>query len=526
MTDELKNLFAVGAKQTITITTDILVDNEPLVITDEDIMLGTFSIDRSIMEGSSLNLGSCVAAELNMTLNNMDGRFDGISWSGAELSVELGVEGSNETLPMGVFYVDRTPKTRNTVAISALDGMVKFDKLVTDCTLWRYELEAGSVGLSYFVNWCCTQCGITLATTITGFPNATWALWMDNFRTYLETAKTFTCRNLLSWAIAGMGKVAWMNGDGELEIGFPSHLSDWENTSIVGMAIVGLAIVGNTSGEGEVTDTFGSDKRFASDYEDTVIEFTGVTYTNPNTEVTYLTGTSDYALDLSGNILFDRIESCDTTYNPDVGTKTVEDMVDNLSDLVGITYTPITMEVVPCPHIYPTDWVAYVVDNDHYVYALVTSYAFTLNGKNYISAQGELPQDRQLAPINSVATLQATVDSMTDYVIDQGSSGVWEYRKWKNGMYECWYHGNTTLNITTQSGGVYFANVTSINYPITFASAPTILITTQGSSGCWASSGDNDHGSTTKTGRIWVYRGASSSNVSVDINIYVHGRWK
>lgn len=523
ISDELRSLFANEAVQTITITTDILVDNEPLIITNEDIMLGTFSIDRTIMEGSSLNLGSCVASELNMTLNNIDGRFDGINWSGAELSVEVGVEGLTETVPMGVFYIDRTPKSRDTITISALDGMTKFDKLIVDCSLWRFEFETGSLSLQFFVNWCCSQCGVTLATTITGFPNANWSLWMGGFRAYLTTAKNFTCRHLLSWAVAGMGKVAWMNGDGELEIGFPSKTSEWENSAIAGIAIVGKAIVGNTSGQGEITDVFDKSKRFSSDYEDSAIEFTGVSYVDPNTEVTYLTGTASYTLDLTGNIIFDRIQSCDPIYNPEWGSKSVSDMVNNLSELIGITYTPVSMTVIPCPFIELCDWVAYRISEDKQLYALVTNYTFVLNGNNYISAQGELEPDKNVTP-STYGFVQNTIEAMVDYVIEQGTVNGWVYRKWKGGTYECWRTTTHTVNITTQSGGVYYGGISSIPYPITFASVPALVISTTGSSGCWASA--SNAGLVNETGGIWVYRGASSSGATVILNLYAIGKWR
>lgn len=519
MTDALKNLFARGAKQTISITTDILVDGNPLVITDADIMLGTFSIDRTIMEGSSLSLGACVAAELNMTLNNMDGRFNGISWNGAQLTVEVGIDGVAETVPMGVFYIDRVPKTRNTIAISALDGMTKLDKYFVDDpddpTIFLDEWTLGDV-----INFACTDCGITLATDISSFPNATYEFTLFAW----PTLPNITYRQWVSAAVALMGKVAWMNGDGELEIGFADALTSWTNTSIVGMAIVGLAIVGDTSGSGDVTDTFGRDKRFSSDYEDTNIEITGLSYTDSATDVIYLAGTEDYTFDLSGNIILIRTTSFEAGIHGGGSVKTVSDILNNLTGLIGFEYTPISMETVPCPHIYPTDWVAYVIDDDHYVYALVTSYTFTLNGRNYISAQGELPQDRQLAPINAVATLQTTVDSMMDYVIDQGTSGGWRYRKWKNGYYECWYRASTNVSITTAWGGIYYGEIPAVSFPITFKSEPVMVHTVDvAQGGAW---GVSARCSTTSAGIMYLFRPTSSSSVAAVHNIYAYGRWK
>ena len=48
-----------------------------------------------------------------------------------------------------------------------------------------------------------------------------------------------------------------------------------------------------------------------------------------------------------------------------------------------------------------------------------------------------------------------------DYIVDQGTSGIWTYRKWNSGIAECW--GRTA--IVTPSSGVY-----STPFPFTFVS--------------------------------------------------------
>ena len=511
ISDDLKRKFASEAVQTVTITVTPTI-GEPFTITDADIMQGTFTIDRSIMEGSSLNLGSCVASELTMTLNNATGKFNGKVWAGAELSVVVGVVGSNETIPMGVFYVNRTPKTRTMISISALDGMTKFDRCFVDDpedpTIFLDDWTLGDI-----ISFACTDCGITLATDISNFPNASYEFTLFAW----PTTPNVTYRQWISYAVALMGKVAWFNGEGELEIGFAEKLSSWENTSIVGLAIVGLAIVGNTSGSGSVTDTFGADKRYSSDYEDENITITGISYTDSATEVVYLAGTEDYTFDISGNLILMKAASIS-------GGATINTLLTNLSGLIGFTYTPITMETVPCPHIYPTDWVAYVIDYDHYVYALVTNYTFNLNGNNYISAQGELTQDKALAPINSVATIQATMDSMEDYVIGSGDG----WRAWKSGILECWKRVTATVDIQTAWGQLNYGEKSAISYPsmgnYTFVSVPMVTITGQATNGGgWLVPGIP---TTTGTGVLYWLRPTKITGMAIVTNIYAVGRWK
>jgi len=64
-----------------------------------------------------------------------------------------------------------------------------------------------------------------------------------------------------------------------------------------------------------------------------------------------------------------------------------------------------------------------------------------------------------------------------DYVIEQGSSGIWSYRKWWSGIAECWsyYQPTKTGRSTTMLGlSGYVYETGSISLPFTFATAPTV----------------------------------------------------
>lgn len=40
-----------------------------------------------------------------------------------------------------------------------------------------------------------------------------------------------------------------------------------------------------------------------------------------------------------------------------------------------------------------------------------------------------------------------------DYIVEQGTSGIWTYRKWNSGIAECWYEGIKTINFSYNIGG-------------------------------------------------------------------------
>lgn len=55
-----------------------------------------------------------------------------------------------------------------------------------------------------------------------------------------------------------------------------------------------------------------------------------------------------------------------------------------------------------------------------------------------------------------------------DYITEQGTSGIWTYRKFKSGIYEMW--GKQAFAATSNSGLIS----ATIWYPITFSTAPFV----------------------------------------------------
>lgn len=111
----------------------------------------------------------------------------------------------------------------------------------------------------------------------------------------------------------------------------------------------------------------------------------------------------------------------------------------------------------------------------------------------------------------------------TDYVIDEGTSGSWEYRKWNSGRYECWKRAVGQADATyTAWGSLFYKDVAAGSFPITFASQPTVLITPYGSQayvlGCYGIS-------TSSLGTIrFGHNGTSKADAYA--NVYAFGYWK
>lgn len=358
----LRNAFNNEAYQyarlTVTPTT-----GTAFTLTNSDIVLGTLTIDRQIAMNGSITLGDCSSAELTVTINNSNGTYNSVVWNGASIDVEIGAEVSGVVsyIHMGIFYVDTTPKVRDSITLTALDGMCKFDKVMESGTWVTANTTIGNV-----VTKCCSECGVTLATTISGFPNYSYKIGVS-----LE-GNTTTWRQLLMDALGAMGKCGWMNEQGQLEIGFP---------------------VKNPSSSA-IAETLDTSTRFSSDYEDYPIEITGLAYVDEASETdasgnktVHIYGTDDYTFNLTGNPLIAK-----SPYN----------VLYALRGLVGLTYTPFSATTIPYPYLMPLDWIAYEKEDSTTIKGICTAVTFTLNGGCGIKSVGLSPTEKSNQLMDSV----------------------------------------------------------------------------------------------------------------------------
>ena len=74
--------------------------------------------------------------------------------------------------------------------------------------------------------------------------------------------------------------------------------------------------------------------------------------------------------------------------------------------------------------------------------------------KTYTSGQTAITADNLNAIQDELIRVGgAGTAPVADYVIEQGTSGVWFYRKWNSGLAECWTHPAITVR------GVHWADV-------------------------------------------------------------------
>lgn len=121
-----------------------------------------------------------------------------------------------------------------------------------------------------------------------------------------------------------------------------------------------------------------------------------------------------------------------------------------------------------------------------------------------------------------------TIDALgLDYIVEQGTSGEWWYRKWKSGRAEC---GIDDKNIGDQEiiawNWLWMSHFVSVsNWPISFSGRPGFhvgLNYTQGNRGdVWVTSEWTDSGL-----KLALMASSNETVRQAHISVYMHGKWK
>lgn len=112
-----------------------------------------------------------------------------------------------------------------------------------------------------------------------------------------------------------------------------------------------------------------------------------------------------------------------------------------------------------------------------------------------------------------------------DYVVEEGTSGDWIYRKWNSGVSECWtYFGYTSVAMTTSEGYGYYAPLKTENFPsgLFYSAAPVVTVGAElnGSLGGFAISTTSK---TSMSGYFWATKSATRNTY---LHVHAVGNWR
>lgn len=125
----------------------------------------------------------------------------------------------------------------------------------------------------------------------------------------------------------------------------------------------------------------------------------------------------------------------------------------------------------------------------------------------------------------SCETFKCKNSTVEDFIVEQGTSGIWTYRKWMSGIAECWTYSQLTFDTASAgSSGIEGVKVVSVEVqlPFDFIAYP--------SSTCncaWAYSEWTECHCNEKRVLVRQFCNANSLNVATKwVSIQVIGRWK
>ena len=400
--------FNEGNQQTALI--EVTAGSKTFTITEADIIQGGLKIDRYCVTNSKIEVGSAVASELSLKLRNYDGKFNDVSFEGAVLNVKIGIHASNTSelgkfilgksvlgfakglgnfilgtgrlgdysvdtevywVPCGLFIVDTPPRKLSTISISALDYMVLFDREVNASAL------SFPIHVDALIQKICSICNVTLATDVSVLPNHYFSIGG-----LPDTNQTLTYRQLLQWCAQLTGTCAFMDGSGRLVLKW------YEQTGV----------------------TITASERYSSDMLENDITITGFTCDDGKGN-TYLSGTTDYTLDLS-----------------DCGflTNAYEGVLKELQTARGgFAYRPYSATIKSAPYLFPLDMIRYKDKNGVVHDTIVTNVTLALNCNTAISGAGETVTSSSYTQSTSgVTSQQAATDRANLVKISQAEQNA------------------------------------------------------------------------------------------------------
>ena len=134
------------------------------------------------------------------------------------------------------------------------------------------------------------------------------------------------------------------------------------------------------------------------------------------------------------------------------------------------------------------------------------------------------------ATLDVAGDMRVDGSPLADFVIQQGTSGIWNYRKWKSGTAECWCRRTVSAALNNAWGSLYTSgSLTALNisFPFTFAEVPivTVSLSCTGVGAFIMVPGSSPGTSTSSTGVYEIARAnALSGSYSFVVNFYAIGK--
>ncbi len=114
-----------------------------------------------------------------------------------------------------------------------------------------------------------------------------------------------------------------------------------------------------------------------------------------------------------------------------------------------------------------------------------------------------------------------------DHVVEQGTDGIWMYRKWESGLAECWGVLNTRVTPSHSWGDThYYGKLEGVLFPASFfVGVPAVLVSVSDENGNFFVT--NRSTTATEVGELFAVTVVAVENeTAVRLSLEAKGRWK
>lgn len=367
-------------------------------VTERDIVQGGFSYDNFLVSDDVLQVGSITAAEVNITLENADGRFDRILFAGAVLTVRLRIQlesGQYEPIPLGVYTVNEQPRSGSALALTAYDNI-----MLLDVPFDKNAFANGLVSERDIVRTGISACGLH-CNDYTMFRDMS-----DVSPSLIQSESSITWRQVIMWCcqLNCVNGVADENGDIAFkfyEKYVPSPLQTEAGESLeteYGDLLLVEEVVKN---DFPITEADRYMDQSSFDEEDCVI--TGHRFKDGD-ETYPADANMDYCLQSENNLVWLASEQKE------------EKAAAVNAAMAGFTYFPYQCSITPLPHLQLMDSIDYVRNGVHH-HSIITNIQFVLNGGMAIAAKAKSKVQKGWASVGALTPgQQAIIDRLSKRV--------------------------------------------------------------------------------------------------------------
>lgn len=121
-------------------------------------------------------------------------------------------------------------------------------------------------------------------------------------------------------------------------------------------------------------------------------------------------------------------------------------------------------------------------------------------------------------------SLNRSFRGSVDWIVEEGTDGIWTYRKWDSGIAECWGNKTGSTTFTRTWGSMYVCDTVTVNFPSgLFLATPYVVYQSNTGNSQILFNG----GATTVTAvRIQAGRMTTIATSDYNFHIYAKGWWK